>query len=283
MALHIQTSEFANTTNLPSLALFICHLFMNGKFQYGHFLYDSRVFNDHLTVQINSDCPLQKPWLVTDISTVFESDQPNAFEHTDHILQLIFFDPAHLIEQIAQFNDYLTFYRIFAFSTSTSTVDAHQLLSVISEMSPIFNSRPLILQYNPKIDVVQIQWTLKNQESTVFEHGNVNVSNAYEQKANVEGLFDRTFGAYDRERWIEIRIPGIYRIDNGHKMVNSLYGQLYIGNFFLSRLKYSYINMTLIRDDGSSKIWPNRVVVQMPHKFYRDISIDYEPFDVQHG
>lgn len=294
---HFQASEFANVSNLSSLSLFICHLFISGKFQYGHLLYDSRVFNDHFTVQIDLNCPHHIPWLVTDISRISHSEQPDQtsfrflkmtyqHQHTDHILQLIFFDPAYLMHQIAEFSKYLTFYRIFAFSSSTRfKFDANQLSHVISEMSPIFNSRPLIVQYNPNIATVNVKLTLKSEKWTKFEYRNVNISNEHGQMAELmyEHLFDRTFGKYDRERWTEIRIPGIYDMDKGHKMVKSLYGQLYIGNFFMSRLKMSYINMTFIRDDGSSNVWPDRVVVQMQHKFYREISLDYKSFNVPNG
>lgn len=79
--------------NFHNLALFICHLFIDGQFRNGHIFYDPNVFQvGQLISEIQSTCPTSIPWISTDVT-----DKPvlpwKSNERTDHILQLIFFDP----------------------------------------------------------------------------------------------------------------------------------------------------------------------------------------------
>lgn len=60
------TALFLGVSNISSyfnLALFICTLFTDGRFQYVHILYDGR-----LAIEISSICPNEISWHQTDIS-----------------------------------------------------------------------------------------------------------------------------------------------------------------------------------------------------------------------
>lgn len=57
-----------NTTPFHSLALFICHLFIDGKFRSGHVLYEPNALDDRIFTEIKSICPEPMPWQTIDIT-----------------------------------------------------------------------------------------------------------------------------------------------------------------------------------------------------------------------
>lgn len=247
-----------------NLALFICHLFIDGGFRNGHILYDPSVFDGHLITEIGSNCSAEIPWLMTDITQ--PSSQPwTSIERTDHILQLIFFDPNRLAEDIVQFKEYLTFYRIFVFHSTSDQIELKKRTSIIKERNPIFNSSSLIVENDSKTDTVNVHWITEDHEAVRHRICSTNQCN--------ERIFDQTFGLYDQKRSIGIRTSGVPVTKNGHTSMDPLYGSIYFANFFASNLKDSYINMTLINKE---KVWPSTTVMQKKRRFYKEILLEYE-------
>lgn len=105
--LNILTPTSPSISNVHNLAMFICHLFIDGNFRYCHILYDPKVFDNQLTNQIDSICLVQIPWLTSDITQGSLSPW-QANERTDPVLQLIFFDPKYSTEQNNKFSEYLS-------------------------------------------------------------------------------------------------------------------------------------------------------------------------------
>lgn len=260
-----------NKSIVHNLALFICHLFIDGGFRNGHILYDPSVFDGHLITEIGLMCSVEIPWLTTDI-TQPSSSPWSSTERTDHILQLIFFDPNRLSEQIDHFKEYFTFYRIFVLQSTTELIETEQRTrtSTIGERNSIFNSSSLIVDYNPKIDSVNVHWITENGEAV----GHLNCST---NQCN-ERLFDQTFRKLDQKRSVEIRISGLPVTTNGHSSMHPLFGSTYIANFFASNLNNSYINMTLIKSD---RVWPTSTVIRKERRFYKEILLEYEIMNEQ--
>lgn len=139
------TLSFPNFSNFYHLAVFICNLFIDGHFWNGHILYDSNVFDVNLLNEIESVCPVYIQWLTTDI-TQLHSFTLRTGDQTDHIFQLIFFDPNHLEDKIGQITDYLTVYRAFIL---TSTVDGINLKAptlMINQLDRRLSLKSLIVQ-----------------------------------------------------------------------------------------------------------------------------------------
>lgn len=97
--------------NYSELAIFICHLFIDGHFRTGHILFNPKIFDGHLLNEIDMICPQTIPWISTDITenVAFPWNSPSS---TDHILQLIFdetkYSTGHAVDQ-----DWHTIYHIF--------------------------------------------------------------------------------------------------------------------------------------------------------------------------
>lgn len=96
-----------NISNFNDLALFICHLFVDGHFRTGHILYNQNLFDGHLISEFNSVCPETIPWLMTDV-TKTSSVLWDTKDRTDNILQLIFFEPGNSLKEIDKYKNYLT-------------------------------------------------------------------------------------------------------------------------------------------------------------------------------
>lgn len=155
-----------------NLALFICHLTNDGHFQYGHILYDPKVFDDSFITRIDSVCEVKIPWQISDITkTISPTHQEQ--ERTDHILQLIFFDPKYLAQQIDEYKTLLSFYRIFVFTSNYDDIETKKGISVFEKLSPILDSSPSILQYNPNNDTVNLHtiyiWFIQSKTHFWFE------------------------------------------------------------------------------------------------------------------
>lgn len=264
----------ANISSFYTLALFICHLFIDGNFRYGHILYDSQVFDGQFTTKIDSICSVKVPWLTTDINQ--PSPLPwHASERTDHILQLIFFHPDSLEEQIHKFKENFTFYRIFILCSAIDEMEMKKYISVIRNLNPSFDSNSLILSYDPRKEVVYIHWTLKNGNGLESVEKMI-VERDREPSAEYKHLFDQTFGKYDRMQTTVIRAPGTVREKGGHKTFIS-FRQLFFANYFLSTLNDSYINMTLIPLSDIISPWKTQAVTQKQGKHHKDILLEYEP------
>lgn len=115
------------------------------------------MFNGRLIGETRAICPNQVSWLTTDVTRLSSIPwQPN--DRTDHILQLIFFDPKHLAREIHDFKEYFTFYRIFVFY-SNNEEDMEDQISVMRNLFHIFIYDALILhELATQNNSVFVQW-----------------------------------------------------------------------------------------------------------------------------
>lgn len=131
-----------NILNYQNVALFICHLFIDGNFRTGHILHDPKVSSDYginLLIQMEKVYPSSISWLKTDITQ--QVSLPWApHETTDHILQLIFLDLDHLPDDINNFKDMFAYYRL-CIITST----AKDRVLAVEQLKSILNTDLVIL------------------------------------------------------------------------------------------------------------------------------------------
>lgn len=73
-----------NVSKFHNLALFLCHLFIDGHFRHVHTLYDPKIFNGQFMAEINSICPVEIPWRLADITKPsFQNVYTN--DRSDHV------------------------------------------------------------------------------------------------------------------------------------------------------------------------------------------------------
>lgn len=251
--------------NIQTLALLLCHLFIDGNFQNAHILHDPNVLDGHLLTSIESICPYQIPWLTTDIS----EKSPllwNMNENTDRILQLIFIDPIRLPESIEKLRNYFTFYRIFVFHS----LDENQVLeqmATIKKLSPINNSSTLIVYYDENNDLICMNVN-GNTHSITIPNSVTSIENV--------NFFDVTFGEHERSESIVIGVSAIILNKDDPKSYSPVHGFLYFANYFSSVLNAPYINITRRVKRIASIPEKTLQSIHKPTKYHKELSLDYE-------
>ena len=255
--------------NFHYLALFICHLFGDGRFRTVHILFKPSAFNYSLLNHIDSVCPDPIPLYLTDITKPWEwpwnqNDNPN------NVLQLLFFDPKTLSKDGKQLKKGLAFYRIFAFST-TDVIQTKTQVSIAKRLRKFSDSNMLILNYDAKNVSVYIDYGLSGVSRQKSKPIFIINKNTNFKRVN---LFDHTFGKYERMQSVAIKSYGIGNsVDDfkkrAEKYINldtSLYDSNYL-NLFLNK---SYIYLEWWRDTGLTRM--NFMRIPNHPKYYKEIS-----------
>lgn len=271
----------AKALNFHNLALFICHLFIDGHFRFGHIIYEPKVFDGQLLTEIDSICSVQIPWQSIDITqSVLQSPQTN--DRSDHILQLIFFDGKFLAEQIDEYKDYLTFYRIFIFTSTTDEIETKRRISVIGRLNLISNASPLILQYNPKNGVIRVDFAFatdeKSENSEKCTRNDVDNESRQQSNKEYDRIFDRTFGKYEKYRSMIVKTVSLFRHqeDYEHSLSNIPHSNnVYLANYYYSSLNVDFINMTCAHNFNPNASWANHMLTHKHRHFYNELSLEY--------
>lgn len=271
----------STASSFQTLALFICQLFVDGRFRSGQYVYDPKVIDDHLPTQIDSICPDHIPWHKTDITQPFLLPW-NRTKQTDHILQLIFFDPNRLAEEIERFKAHFSVYRIFVFPATDDEIERRQRDLLIADQSLRVGTSALILHYNNGDYSLDVDWIPKNDDITGPSEMRMSVDrtavllrNQPIKMNHVNNAFDSTFGQFERMHAMTIRFCAV---GENSKSISTRAPQLFYANYYLTTLKPSYINVTQISlsnytAKGSIALKPR------PQKYYQEISQKYDLID----
>lgn len=259
-------------TSFHNLALFICHLFIDGHFRNAHILYDPNVFDAHLLNEVDSVCPVQIPWLITDVtqprSVLWQNDN-----RTDHILQLIFFDPNHLEDEIHQSKHHLTIYRAFIFTSDVDEFNLRAPITLVKELDRGLGLKSLIVQYKSE----NVQWNGENDDlGEIFDGKHTKQG---EMKDNRHGnLFDRTFGKFEQNLSICIRSYAFTKGKDAASITPTVEQEyLYMSNYFNATLDKSFVHMRFGRLDNIFEPQVDTVVLRRQRKYYKELSLKYEP------
>lgn len=262
-----------SATNFQTLALFICKLFIGGRFRNGHTLFDPNVFDDHLTTELDSICTNKISWHSTDVT------QPsllpwNVADHTEHILQLIFFDPKHLAKEIDLFKEYFSFYRIFLFDSTDGQIDTEKATSEIKKLSSVFDSNTLIVSYDKKNGDVRVKSTSQDDDLIFNSKTCVNQHSTSEDIKHVT-LFDRTFGENERKRPMGIKAYLVYGVLDNELIYIPGYRKQYLTNYFGAVFNTSNVQMTFFIGNATYLNVTEGVAVRNEPKRHKDLSVDY--------
>lgn len=260
----IQFSQtLSSSLNFSRLALFVCHLFIDGHFRTGCILHDPKTIDiSQIISEVDSICPQPIPWLSIDINKPFSSPwQPN--EQTDHILQLNLIDLENSEQSINNFKDLITFYHLFVFYSNDETNLNDRIIAIENTNSSIL-SKSIAVSFNS---------TSINLLNNLAENGNFTERIDFES----ENLFDTTFKAYD-ENWaigIQYKI-GKFPMERNPEM-DHLYGILdenrFFANFFCWNLKANFMNISF---GNSSSLWKLIRTQDKSQKIYKELSSTYE-------
>lgn len=191
----------ANVTGIHQLALFICHLFIDGHFRTAHFVYKPNTFEFDWLLQMDAICPEPIPLYLSDITLPWEWPW-NDKDTLNNVLQLNFFDMNNnLADDVDQLQESCAYYRVFCFP-STNLPNAEQRSFVFSTLRPFCDSNILLVDYNTKnvstfIDSNYDSNWKSSQEPIVIVSDETEIEHA--------NLFDRTFGEYERMQSIAIQ------------------------------------------------------------------------------
>lgn len=242
--------------NFYNLALFICHLFIDGNFRTGHILYDPNIFDDQLISKIDSVCPHTIPWLTTDVTEATSSHwQPP--ERSDHILQLIFFNPNHLQKKVNKYKHFLTFYRLFVLQSGDKG-KVEKRISAVRESETNFSSSSMILDYSSKDQSFNVCDNLN--EVIIIDVG--------------ENSFQATFGKYEKNWMLAINSVVEFPCTKSRNVFQHIWNPFSV-NFLFNHLNGSFINFTTTICNASFHQMGRHKSI----KSYKEFSLERVPID----
>lgn len=221
----------ANVTYFHQLALFICHLFIDGHFRTAHIFYKPNAFDYEFITHIDSICPEPMPLYLTDITQpwVWPSNQHDS---PDNVLLLSFFeiDPMKLQNDVTEIKrEGFALYQIFAFS-SIDSVDERQRATVFRILHRFLpESSLLILNFNSE----NVSVYLNHSSTTELNQKPFFIVNQKPDFGRMN-LFNRTFEENERMQSIII-----YPLDYNTRF--TLFHDEYMVNYYHLHLNNSCI------------------------------------------
>ena len=251
-----------------NLSLLICHLFVGGKFQLVNILYHPSAFDDRFLVSMDSVCPFEIPKTTQDISTneTILIDRRN--QRTDEILQLIFLPPDQLIEKINGIVNFLTFYRIFVFTTSVQ-MDLSEIMSIVK---PNHSSSTLLLIYNTLSNVLS-EFILSRSSIKSVE---LNLELNRNGQLDSNELFDSVFGDSASGRFLVASMVHEYLCEPKQAEAYNLTRRMVraFASLFYTQMKLSFVDGGIF--NCSTLSIKHKRLRPITRSFYSDYSFEYE-------
>lgn len=185
-----------NIMTYHHLALFICHLFSDGKFRTAHFVYKPSEFD--LLLQIDTLCTETMPLYLTDITLPWKWPWNNN-DNINNILQMNFLDSNNLEDDVFQLENDRAYYRVYCFA-SIDAIDSKQQTSTFTTIRNLTNAKSLVVYFNTMHASIFIDSAIANRESNPQLVYVANLDTNY-RRSNV---FDRTFGEFERTQTIAV-------------------------------------------------------------------------------
>lgn len=264
------------------MALFICHLFVDGKFRTAHIVHDQNVFDPRIISEIHLNCFDPIPCVLTDITRPFELPW-ESIELSDHILQLFLFDPDHLPTHFDDYMHIFVFYRLFVLSATDERIVRDQVLK-LNTVKITSDSSAVIIHRSVDNNLVCVHSEIGELSDISGNFGSVVPRDVLEQKVQNENLFDSTFGKLEQKRQIVIkhhnmRFEGQSILDS--KIPATWNGVPFTINYFQTTLNASYLNLTT-QLWGTSEL-RHQTLIQKSSKYYQELSREYDAIDTEKG
>lgn len=272
--------NISNVQTFHSLALFICHLFVDGKFRTAHIVHDENVFDPRIISEIHLNCFQPVPCVLTDVTQPFVLPW-TSIELSDHILQLILFDPDHLPTHLDDDMHIFVFYRLFVLSATDETIVRDQILKLNAAKITSDSSVYIIIHQKVDNNLICVHSEIGDISGNF---GNFVPRDVLEQKVPNENLFDSTFGKLEQKRQIVIkhhtmRFKGQSNLES--KFPETWNGVPFTINYFQTTLNASYLNLTT-QFWGTSKL-RHQSLIRKSSRSYQELTREYDDIDTEKG
>lgn len=261
-----------NVSGIHHLALFICHLFIDGHFRAAHLFHKSAAPKPNWELQTNAVCPELVPFYVTDITSPWQWPWNDKY-NPNNVLQLIFFDSNsnNFAGDVYQLYKRHSYYRVFCFP-SAELSNAKQRSSIFARLRLILDSKDLLVSYNTENVSVFIDSNYDSVAVPRREQINFNRSEIESKQAN---LFDQTFGEYERLQSfviqrVKLADESAHGIDTEYAKDEAIWM-----HYYHLRLNNSFINMTWI---SKNEFQTTERCVLQPSDYYKELSSQYQCF-----
>lgn len=253
-----------NVTSIHHLALFICHLFIDGHFRTAHILYKPNTFEFDWLLQIDTVCPGPIPFYLTDVTLPWEWPW-NSNDTPENVLQLSFFDTGHSdIDQVQQ--GYAHYCALCL--PSHDAINAKQRTSIFTALRQFSDTKVILVNYNTVNVSVFIDSKYSNEQPIFFNDNETNFEEF--------DLFDRTFGEYERTRSIAIqRVDFIDKSAHGMDIDYEYMTEVIWLHYYHLHLNNSFINMTWIDDEESPPFLTNQQCTLQSPDYYKELAYKY--------
>lgn len=254
--------SISSSVNFHYLALFICHLFSNGRFRIAHIVHDPIIFDHDLFVKRNSICLDPIPLYLTG------NDKPCTFawngkDSADNMLTIFFIDPKYLtLEMDHMMNQPFAYYRIVVFP-SIFPIKEMNLTSVFHTQQPKYDSRPKNVSV-----FIENRSNEQTKDRVLLKHEPIFILNQ-QTKIDRMNLFRKTFEEYERMESIAIEQILYYTtiIYNKLQIVDVIMPEDAILNYYHLDLKQSYINVRYVLAYNPSQPTHNAAMILYPKSY----------------
>lgn len=214
------------SSNLKTMALLICHLFISGHFRTVYISFDSSADSILLTQQLFIDLNFNCPIFVPIITTAVKSTQMpiwNQSHHSDDILQLTILDRFNQITGPS--NYYSGFYQIYIIST----VERNWKEDLMQQES---SRSSLLLLHNPKFDTNEIYIRGYLEEPIYVTNHSL-----------MENIFQQTFGKLESLSILSVQYSrAITCHSDGHnrRFIFSIIQKI-LANYYSARMNITFL------------------------------------------
>lgn len=193
MKIESSISIMATAADFHRLALFMCHLFIDGQFRTAHILYKPNQFDHEFLTHIDSECAEPMPLYLTDVTQSWERPW-NQHDSPDNVLQLSLFefDPNELRKDVDELNiKSIAIYQIFAFR-SIDWINKRQ------RTKSAFN---LLYRFSPRPRKIILSYDAGNVSAYLDHDSSYNLIQKPVFVTDFEVDFDRMVRSYFRRIW----------------------------------------------------------------------------------
>lgn len=266
--------------NFHTLALFVCHLFIDGDFRTGHLVYDQQIIDDRLTIEVNSICKHQIPWTTTDINTPNFS-QWISRENSDYILQVIVPNLTKSTQFTGELKKQLRFYRLFIF-ISTGNLDMNETVLALKNTGLTNDSNSLVLFYNLIKHSIKVHWIMTEEDLAessrkIFDFNvKINQIQHQQKQSKAENLFHQTFGISELLGGFGIHVI------QGNNFSNKLYmksGDQYFANFIYLEQNATYIDVGILHHKNNRITFDKTYFKYQPASVYKERNGKYRKIE----
>lgn len=244
-----------NQNAFQTLAIFICNLFISGKFYAIHITFSADVFNSQLIDEINKNCFEKISWTTADLAT----EQSIGRNDTFQLLELVFLNLNHSNECKSYLHKNSAHYQLLVFTDADSFA-----WQTYFESFKFLGTNTLIAIQKPNVGKVLL--------FSKILHDSVKIIYEFDQRTIPRNLFNETFGKLESSWAVAVSYPrgNVCMSKKIERRALLFLVMRYLANFFATQLSNSFLNSSMLACEGrnTSYLFGQSV----PHDIYNELS-----------